>query len=329
MKTQIAYALIASSQGTYLQEIWASVYSLRIYEPDRRVIVCCDSSTASYIKQFHDFVKLIDDICIVPTPEHYSPKERSRAIKTSIRQYITGNYLFVDTDTIFAGEIGYIDNLSCDIAAVPEFHVTLADSILRDSVINSVKSIFGINVSKAPYWFNSGVMYVADTPISHSLYKLWNDNWLFSAFEKGNSQDQPSLLKTDMEMGFVIKVLPGEYNCQLALSVKHYADAKIIHYLHFHLLPMPNNPFYDKSIYRVIKEHGGITDEVAHIIKNCKSAIPETSAIIDGDAVNFLMSNPGHVFLRVSNMGGWPLSIMNKIAGLYARWFKFAETHKK
>lgn len=329
MKTQIVYALIASDQGTYLQEIWASVYSLRIYEPDRRVTVCCDSSTASYIKQFPDFVKLTDEICVIPTPEDYSPKERSRAIKTTLRQHISGNYLFVDTDTIFAGEIGYIDELTCDIAAVPEFHVPLADSILRNSVINNVKSIFGIDVSNAIYWFNSGVMYVADTPTAHSLYKRWNENWLFSAFKKGNSQDQPSLLKADMEMGFVIKVLPGEYNCQLALSVKHYADAKIIHYLHFRLLPKPNNPFYDKSIYRKIKDDGCISDEVARVIRNCKSAIPDTSAIIDGEVVNFLMSNSGHVFLRVSSMGGWPLSIMNKIAGLYGRWFKFIDSHNK
>ena len=325
MKTQIVYALIATPNDTFLQECWASVYSLRLYDREREVRVCCDEATAEYIKSFPDFCGLVTEIIKVNVPVQYSAKERSRVIKTSIRQLIGGNYLFVDTDTIFAGTLEYIDTLDCDVAAVPEFHVPLSKSIFRDGVIDNVKNIFGTDVSNETYWFNSGVMYVADSQKAYDFYRRWHDNWKYSAFKKGNSQDQPALMKTNHDLGSMIQELPGIFNCQFAFSVKHYAEAKIIHYLHFRLLPHPQNPFYNKSIYNRIKEDGCISEETAKVIKNCKSALSETSAIIDGDTINFLMSNPGHVFLRTASEGGFLNWLMNKIAGFYSRWYRFID----
>lgn len=321
-KTQIAYAVVANSDNLFLQELWASIFSLRLYEPDREVRVCCDKPTASYIQSFPELVKLINEIVIILVPEHYTNKERSREIKTSIRKHITGNYLFVDTDTVFTGHLKEIDNLSCDIAAVPEFHVPLNDSIFREDIINNVKNIFCENISNAERWHNSGVMYVGDTPITHQFYQRWNANWKYSAFKRGNRQDQPSLIKTDKEFGYIIKELPGEYNCQLCMSVKHFANAKIIHFLHFGLLPELQNPFFNKRIYKQIKEDGGITQETKDAIKQCKSLIDSTSCIIEGKTTKFLLSNPGHVFLSIFEEGGWKLSLMNKIAALFQKMLK-------
>ena len=327
-RVQIVYSLIASQNDLYLQEIWASVYSLRLYEPNRIVKVLCDAPTADYLRQYPDLTSLISEIIAVPVPNYFNSKERSREIKTTIRRYITGDYLFLDTDTIIAGTLSYIDSLTCDIAAVPEYHLPLAKSLFRSYAINDVDKIFGIDVSDAKRNHNSGVMFVADTHNALVFYEKWNANWRYSAFEKGNSQDQPSLIKTDKEMGYIIQELPGEYNCQLAMSVKHYHEAKIIHYLHFNLLPAPKNPFINKELYRQMKNDGGINENTANIIRNCKSALEETSAIVDGATIGFLISNPGHVFLRVFTEGGLPLSIMNKIAGLYGRWFKFIDKRK-
>jgi hypothetical protein len=323
MKTQIVYALIATPEDTYLQEFWASLYSLRLYEPDREVIVCCDRETANYANNFPQLVNLLTEIIVVPVPEKYNNKQRSREIKTTIREHVSGNYLFVDTDTIFAGTLDGIDSWSYDIAAVQEYHVPFSNSLFRDSVIQRVKRIFDIDISKVERYYNSGVMFVADTPFTHSFYQQWHSNWLYSTFTKGNEQDQPSLVKTDMEMGFVIQDLPGEYNCMMALSVDHFFEAKIIHYLHFDLLPKPQNPFLNKSIYHKIKEDGKISETTAYTIHHCKAAFITPSCIIDGETVEFLLSNPGHVFINVFKRGGRMLSMMNKIAALFAKILKY------
>lgn len=322
MNTKIVYALIADRKGFFLFETWASIYSLRIYEPDRFVCVCCDKETSEYIREYPELVKLINEIIVVPVPESYSNAQRSREIKTSVRKHVEGNLLFVDTDTIICGSLEYIDNLKCDVAAVPEFHMHLNNSLYRDKYISSVKNFFGDDICDASCQFNSGVIYAADTPRAHELYERWHNNWYESAIQTGvnkRTADQPPLTKSDKDMGYIIEELPGEYNCQMALSVKHFHEARIIHFIHFGLLPIPDNSFLDRSIYKQIKDDGGITETTARLIRHCKSAFVTPSAIIDGKAIDFLLSNPGHVFLSIYKNGGWMLSLMNKIASVFAR----------
>lgn len=318
-KTQVVYALVASQDDLFLQEIWASVYSLRLYEPDRDVCICCDQATSDYINQYSGFTRLITKQVIIPVNDNYDVKQRSREIKTSIRQHISGRFLYVDTDTVFAGTLEYIDSLTCDMAAVPEFHVQLQENMFRDGIIRNAKRIFDLDISDASRWHNSGAIYCADTPIAYNFYKQWNTNWHLSTFEKGNSQDQPALIATDKQMGYVINELPGEYNCQMAFSIEHFFEARIIHYLHFDLLPKPGHPFIDKSIYKQIKADGTITEATAYTIKHCKSAFSSPSAIVDGAAIDFLLSNPGHMFFAVFKRGGILLSLMNKTAALFAK----------
>ena len=323
MKTQIVYALVASPEDTFLEELWASVFSLRIYEPDREVRVLCDEHTAEYARKFPSFIDLLTELVVISLPEHYTKKERSRAIKTSIRQNVVGKFLFVDTDTIFAGTLEYIDNLKCELAAVPEYHSSFSDYPFRDFVLERSIRFFNTDVSDAERWHNSGVLFVNDSPLAYEFYNQWNDNWKYAAFKKGNSQDQPALLKTDKDMGYVIQELPGEYNCQMAMGMKYFADAKIIHYLHFDLLPKPKHPFLDKSIYKQIKEEGGISEKIAYTIRHCKAAFITPSCMIDGEAVEFLLSNPGHVFMAIAKHGGWMLSLTNKIAAVFAKILKY------
>ena len=316
MKTQIVYALVAASE-TFLYEMWASIYSLRLYEPERDVRVCCDDLTAKRINHYPELVKLITEIVVISVPEEFGPTQRSREIKTTIRQYVTGNCLFVDTDTIFAGTLEFIDSLKCDVAAVPEYHVLFSKSFNRNSDIAKVRTIYHEDISDAKFYFNSGVIYSADSPLAHRFYNQWHANWLQSLWA-----DQPPFAKTDKELGFVVQELPGEYNCQFALGITYFFEAKIIHFLHFDLLPKPKNPFLDRSLYHQIEADGMISKSTSYIIQHCKSAFITPTAIIDGKTVDFLLSTPGHVFLRIYEHGGWMLSFMNKIAALFAAILK-------
>lgn len=324
MKTQIVYALTASPNDLFLQETWASVYSLRLYEHDRDVKVLCNKPTADYIRRFPELVALFTEIIVVDVPEDYGQDYCSRVIKTSIRQHISGKFLYVDTDTIFAGSLEYIDELTCDVAAVPEFNVPASDYYFRDTYIGKVRRFFNIDVSDAPRLHNGGVIYAADTPMAHEFYKRWYDNWYDSAVvRRCGVADQPPLMKADKDMGYIVAELPSEYNCQMAMCIEHFFEARIIHYIHFYLLPAPHNPFIDKSIYKQIKCDGAVTETTAKIIRNPKSAFKTPSAIVDGKTIEFLLSSPGHVFLCVFRHGGWMLSIMHKVSAVFNKILKY------
>ena len=89
-----------------------------------------------------------------------------------------------------------------------------------------------------------------DNELTHSFYKLWHENWLYSAFTKGVYADPQSLVKTDKDYNYTIGVLPGIYNCQLLGSVQYLHNAKIMHFFNATWFPDTQyNPFFGKEIY--------------------------------------------------------------------------------
>lgn len=317
MKTQVVYALIASPNNLFLEEFWASVFSLRLYEKEREVRVCCDSGTAIYIEQYDDLMKLLTEIVIVEVPEDYDSKKRSREIKTTIRNNIKGPFIFVDTDTIFAGSIDYFDSLQCDIAAALEHHLSLNDTPYKDFISNRMNIIFGLDIANyKSEWFNSGVLYVADSKKAHQFYQKWHDNWIYSTFKRNCSQDEPALMKANIDMEYVINELPGQYDCQPCMSIRYLSDAKIIHFMHmFFPKNQSFNPFMDKSIYKDIKING-ITNDIISSIQNVKGCYSTPTTIVGWETMQFLSSPSGRILETVYNEGGIALWFMINLSKL-------------
>lgn len=300
MNTQIVYAIISTDKDVYLEELWASLFSLRIYHSEAKVRVLTDEPTAQRINNRPTLRTMINNVIVIDVPNHYSAKERSRQIKTTVRNIIDGPYLFIDTDTIICKPLDTIDTLTCDIAAVPDGHLPLNEHAFRASVYSNVQKIFNEDVHDSQFWFNSGVMYVADNETTRRFYQRWNENWTYSCFQRGNSQDQPALVKTDKELGYIIKPLPDIYNCQLALSLKYYADAAIVHFWHMDFIADQSySPFMGLSVYREIKEHGSITPHVEELIRHCKSSFASPTMPVGLLQIMFLFSPTGQAFSQL------------------------------
>lgn len=314
MKTQIVYTLIASEHDLYLQEMWASIYSLRLYEPDRDVRVLCDAPTATYVRQYDALCKMITEIVIVHMPEGYNAKLRSREIKTTVRRHVRGAYLFVDTDTVVCGRLDDIDTLTCSVAAVKEFNMSLKDNPYKSIPISSVRRFYDTEIPETETYFNSGVMYVADDGTAHQLYEAWNRNWRESTFKHNISQDQPALLKANHDMGNIISELPGEYNCQACMSLRHLHEARIVHYLHTYFpKDLSFSPFMDKTVYRQIKADEGISPQTADLIAHCRSAYATPSCVVGWKQMYFMASPVFEPLAQIYEDGG-PMSWLSQKA---------------
>lgn len=327
MKIQIVYALIASDNDLFIQEIWSSIYSVRQYEPDRDIRIVCDVPTANLIDKYEGMKKLVTEVVTVNLENKYdTPKLQSRQLKTTIREHISGPFLFIDTDTIISGKLDYIDTLTCDIAAALEYHIPLSQSPFRQGVHDNMKRVFDLDVTGQDAWHNSGVIYCADNERTHKFYKQWNANWNYSAFEKGMSQDEPALMKTDADFGYIIQELPGEYNCQPCMSMEYFADAKIIHFLHMHF-PKDKSfcSFMDKSIYKKIKDECYVTEEIAEEIKNVKASFDSPSTVVGWSTMNFIQSPVFPIFEKIYKEGGAASWLMLKVA----RWLEWLHKYTK
>lgn len=295
MKTQIVYVVVSSEKDVFLEELWVSIWSLRKYNPEAIVKVLVDESTGVRIKR-HPIKELITEIVVVPTPNDYTPMQKSRVIKTSIRNIVDGDYLYIDTDTVICHKLDEIDSIEADVANVPDAHLTY-----KKHLYNADKRVFQIfkeDISDAEYYFNGGVSFVKDNSLTRELYRKWNDNWEYSR-NKGDNADQPALAVANKQMGYIIKPLPDKFNCQLGLSAKYLHEAYIVHSIHMNFIEDQSfSPFLGGTIYHDLKKAGEITPEIANTIINCKSAWHTRCQVVGPDQIDFLWSPAGQAFSR-------------------------------
>ena len=319
MIPQIVYVLVANEKNLYLEEMWVSIFSLRRHHPEATVKVLMDVETKEYLSRFPQLTSMIDETVVVQTPAGYNAKQRSRQIKTTIRNVLTGDYIFIDTDTVICKPLdGIVEDIAemkdfKGIAAVREGHVTMKDTLFPPT--GTVKRIFDIDISQSPLMTNSGVMFVADIPFTHEFYKRWNENWKRSCFEKGNSQDQPSLYATDCQYGYVIRELSGIYNAQVAMSLKYYADAVILHWWHMDFIEDQSySPYFSLEIYQDLKKEGEITPQIEELIINAKQSFVSPTMPVGKEHILFLFSPAGKIFNRIYKEGGAASWLMLKMA---------------
>ena len=319
MIPQIVYVLVANEKNLYLEEMWVSIFSLRRHHPEATVKVLMDVETKEYLSRFPQLTSMIDETVVVQTPAGYNAKQRSRQIKTTIRNVLKGDYIFIDTDTVICKPLdGIVEDIAemkdfKGIAAVREGHVTMKDTLFPPT--GTVKRIFDIDISQSPLMTNSGVMFVADIPFTHEFYKRWNENWKRSCFEKGNSQDQPSLYATDCQYGYVIRELSGIYNAQVAMSLKYYADAVILHWWHMDFIEDQSySPYFSLKIYQDLKKEGEITPQIEELIINAKQSFVSPTMPVGKEHILFLFSPAGKIFNRIYKEGGAASWLMLKMA---------------
>ena len=326
MKTPILYVLTSTNQDLYLEELWASLFSLHHYNDEVIVKVLSDSETSERIKASPEVYSMITELISVDVPTDYPAKERSRYIKTNIRNLVDEDFLFIDTDTVICASLEEIDNLPIkNIGMVPELHGPFKEHLTYPFTVKDTNRIFGIDVSDSPFWFNSGCMLVRDNAFTHEFFEKWQANWKYSAFQKNNSSDQRALLKTDHDYGYVIECIPDIYNAQIAMSIKWFYEAKIIHFWHFRKFFTPNmdfSPFFGHQIYRELKEKGTIDQEIAHKIIHSKSAFRNDSMICGENEIKLIMSPFNSVLWKQYQKGGfihWILKKQIYFIGLYQR----------
>lgn len=291
MKTKIVYSIISSKSDVFLEETMVSIYSLRLYNPDAVVVLVVDDQTYdSFTCSRSQINEYVSEIIVIKVPSELSKKQKSRFLKTNLRQYIKGDYLFVDSDTIITSSLEEIDTFIFPIGAVKDRHLDLEVHTHKNDIYKCAK-IIGWNIgNEVRNYYNSGVFYVKDIELTHDFYKHWHDIWL-DGLKKGVDIDQPSLGKTNYLFNNIIHELDGVWNCQILTNgVPYLSNAKILHYFTSNVNNKSNYPFLlsDVSIYESIKKDGTLTTELKQRIFNAKSQFSNNYEIIGGARLTFL-----------------------------------------
>ena len=273
MTTKLVYVLTCASDKHYIEQSLMSVFSARHWNPDAHIVLVVDDATDNLLVGKRAEIKdYISEKIVVPFADaSLSPMYRSRFIKTSVRQRIKGDFLFIDSDTICQRPLNDIDNFDCEVGAVLESHLEVKDYCdgLRRSATN-VTSEIGLNIDDEKLYFSSGVLYVKDTSNSHKLYELWHQYWQ-DGNEKGLKIDQPSLGKANRELGHIIKQIPDTYNCILFTRPPVVRESHILHIAAY------QNPsfLFTEQVLEYVQENGIGNEWLQQMILNpCATMMP-------------------------------------------------------
>lgn len=298
MKTKIVYVVASLDSDIYMEQAIVSAWSARYYNPDCRIEVVCDQDTFitfdSGIRS--QYRSLFNKIHVRKFKPEQSMMERSRWMKTTLREIVEGDFLYLDTDTVVCADLSYIDQFDFEIGMVLDGNVELDQGICKKWVTSQMKEMYNIDVSEETLYFNSGVVFARDSLLTHNFFRLWNELWINSLKHFHRMRDQQPLMKANMDMRHVIKVMSGNLNCQVVESIKYLHTAHIVHfYNNFFCKSDDMTPFF-KEIYLQIK-NCGLTGFIKEDILNCKSSFRSPSMPVPIEAVMLLqrMWNPDGV----------------------------------
>jgi len=322
---KFVYVLASSVNDTYYEQFLLSVTSLRLYNPNAHITVLVDSKTKqNLIANRTAYEKIISDLYVISPPAGLSQKEASRWIKTSINHYITGDFIFIDCDTVITQEL--MDNFPADIkvGAILDTHVTLDRHHLREDFQKEDAQAGFTSSLKTNKRYNGGLIFCrGDTPAC-GFFEKWHSLWI-KGREKGCSQDMPSLNQANYEMDNIITELDGEWNCQISHNgLPYLSRAKVIHYYATSLVSFePAYKFASPEILASIKKTGKLSTEILKLLENPISAfITQSRIIADSVSLDIIDSAYFSVLRWLRRNHQWLFYLLNKFISLLKKFLK-------
>ena len=301
MKTKILYILVTKETDYYLEQFFISSCSLKYYNKDANVVLLVDDKTGIYIEEkCKTALDYVNEVVRITFPEEFDNKKRSRYLKTNARNYIAGDYLFIDTDTIITSSLSMIDEFDVLIGAVFDQHSPLFQHFSFKEIKYKMAKL-GYDIRNTDSYYNSGVMYVKDVIETRNFYRKWHENYV-----EGNKYkiftDQQSLLKVNAEMN-MISPLGGEWNCQIMNDISNLRDAKIIHYFctgGHKKNPIPPYKLMSMDVCENIRKSGyRVNSKLIYIIENSKYLYNTPVRVFSGEDLKIIYSFQFYLLTRL------------------------------
>ena len=322
MPLKYVYVLVSSGRDYYTEQALMSMHSLRMHNPHCHIVLALDPLTMDSIDERDSPIRdYVSELAVIETPEGFTPLQRSRFVKTSVRQHVSGDFLYLDCDTVITGSLKGLEDISCDVAAAAYRHIRNRPDGSIPRILRDYHSLVGVDAESLDYSFfcNGGVILCKDNETGHRLYELWHYLWQEGSVKYGYHSDQSSLWRANAELGGVISELDGSYNCQMIYpqSSLEYSGGCII--FHYHAAAYNLNraiPFKSPVFLEKIRRNG-ITAEAEDAMRNVMDNYLGNLLVLGGEDLKVYNSPAVLLGRKLSRDYAWT----NKAARLICRLF--------
>lgn len=234
---QFVYILISEESDYGIEQLLISVISLRKYHPDDEIILVTDIPTKDLIYKIKSpVINYINEIKVEIPPAHFSKVQRSRFIKTNLRNIIDGDYVSLDTDTVIIGKLSEIWSSSGQLCCTRILGLCEKYGRVLPAQLIEYYNLTGTTIEsdeKITDFFNTAIIFCRDTELNRRFYSTWHRLWLKSSISYGYSSDQPDFWRTNCIFHNIVREIPIQYNLPAIrprIILSHLYKGKVLHY---------------------------------------------------------------------------------------------------
>lgn len=322
MAIKFVYALVSGEKDYYAEQAMVSMHSLRRHNPDSHIVLATDDETMDVVKRHGlPIMDYVSEFVTINSPEGFTPVQRSRYVKTLIRRYIKGDFLYLDCDTVILGSLKALENFEGDVAGTLFRHIKHWEKgVLPDRLVEFYNKTKIKEELDFEFYCNGGVIYCKDNEKGHRLFEAWHNCWLESSTKYGYDFDQMNLWRANVMSGNIMTELPGEYNCQMIYInrvLEYIYDCKVFHYQTFadHCTFIA---FKRPEVLERIRQNG-ITPDIEEAIRNPMREYLLSLTVLEGRELRIYKSPAVLLARRLSQEYYW----VNKAASLFCKLFRY------
>lgn len=319
MKTKLVYVVVCKPSNIYFEQCFASAWSAKYHNPDICIVVVMDLDSRNGISPlaYENFSSLVDEEIFHEFDSSVSNIERSRWLKTNLRALVSGDFLYLDSDTLISGSLSSLDSLTCSVGFVSDWNSSLNQNISRFYYKKEMKKMFNQEMRMEGCYFNGGVFYAKDNKKAHQFLNTWHKNWRYCQ-SRGYYRDQLSLLKTTQDFHHLVDEIDGTYNSQLAASLQYFSSARILHFYHLDF-SYPFSPFFGKKIYEQIKTESCISQNLQDMIIHVKNIIDGPAIMLGDENIEIIHSHTFKALSRIFRKHKITYRILQNLSRIYIK----------
>ena len=271
MSMKIVYVLVSNSDDYFLEQTILGAYSVRKYNPEATIEVVVDQDTEKTLAddraRLRDYVS---DVITANVPEKYNMMQRSRFLKTNLTEYIDGDFVYMDSDTVISGSLGGIYDGVQSIGVIRDENLEEYSEPVKNWIRGTCERMGWQDMSEEK-GYNGGVIIVRRNADSERFFEHWHNNWL-ECSSKGYDRDQVALTKANKECNYIANEVDGKFNCQIAKfeADKYKEDARILHYYDVNTCL---HVFNDLKIWNKFKFKNTIPAEFVSAVENPREVL--------------------------------------------------------
>lgn len=297
---KIVYILVSSTNDLYYEQTYLSLISLRKVMPNIFVTLLTDRETTISLTGFRSkILELVNEQQVIEINSDYSSLQKSRYLKTKMRDYVTGDLLYIDGDTLVCEDLSEIFTYTDELYAVLDIHQYYSKSINKEYLQYKVSKL-GWHAAFNDCHFNGGLMFSRDSEKSHIFFELWHNLWLESV-SNGINFDQSSLNEANYRLNGVVHELDGTWNCQVAYGLNYLYNAKIIHYFGSNIGKKLPYQLTNIDLLTKFKKEEYIIPEIIEVINSPKIAFNQTLMISDEAIIKIIRTEYFNYLLKSYN----------------------------